>query len=411
MYPPEVQRRYAKHAFGIGVNEDYTTFATFQLTYEILDDRNTFLGIANRLERAYQAMEAQAKDEYVDFVMSYGSESESDAGTRTRQTTLSFAPRAKAPARPLLVWPEFDDTVFRTENQPPKEDAVKKLFNLSYALVEEFLLRDLYSRAPTRIISWDVTFELLGKTMEDILSDGEQNGLAIIFDEYSRVLNFAFVDHERPDHWKRMHYYLRERCDYLGVDPNIVEVGYSDLGDENVKDRTAHWFPKIWPNAKDAPLKDIFHAVKMVTGPLSVRGKGSDLHANFCRDLSAVVLRFEEESLRLAVEAFCSMYPDKSPEIARVQVQKLDRWKKKMYNYTVPIEEAVQNCNRLWDDLSSVKTIVWQSKPSNKFQHKSMRVTFFRLFKTSAGVARKKSRILLSYSKGGAIETPSRHGR
>jgi hypothetical protein len=53
-------------------------------------------------------------------------------------------------------------------------------------------------------------------------------------------------------------YNLRQRCETFGGAEdaaNVVEYSYSDLGDENVKDRKDHWFLKVWPNAKDASVQ------------------------------------------------------------------------------------------------------------------------------------------------------------
>ena len=151
------------------------------------------------------------------------------------------------------------------------------------------MLRDLFSRLPRKIISWDVTFELVGKMMEDSLMGTALDGCAVVYDMYGRILSFNFVKSESQTHWKQIMYNLRKRCEKLGgADAaNVVEYGYSDLGDENVKDRKDHWFLKVWPAAKDAPFKDLFHAMKMVCGPNSVRGTSNDLHANFCRNLSS----------------------------------------------------------------------------------------------------------------------------
>jgi hypothetical protein len=204
------------------------------------------------------------------------------------------------------------------ENGPPKEDAINKLFMLYFDIVEEELLRDLFSWLPTKIISWDVTFELVGKTMEDSLVGTALEGCDVVYDRCGRILSFNFVKSESQTHWKQIMYNLRKRREKLGgaEAAKIVEHGFSDLGDENVKDRKDYWFLKVWPAAKDAPFKDLFHAMKMVCGPNSVRGTSNDLHANFCRDLSSCVLRFEEESICLAVQEYIVLYPTNDPQRA-----------------------------------------------------------------------------------------------
>jgi hypothetical protein len=218
-------------------------------------------------------------------------------------------------------------------------------------------MRDIFIRLPTQIIRRDVTFELVGKTMDDSLVLGTNlEGCTVVYGMYGRILSFKS---ESQTHWKQIMLNLRLRCEkFGGADAaNIVEHGYSDLGDENVKDRKDHWFLKVWPAAKDAPSKDLFHAMKMVCGPQSVRGSSSDLHANFCRDLSSCVLRFEEESIRLAVREHLVLLPAMNPQQARSSVKE-SKWKKKMHNFTAPKEEASRDCRLLWSKLKAEDSFI-----------------------------------------------------
>lgn len=218
--------------------------------------------------------------------------------------------------------------------------------------VAPFLRRDLYSRPPTEIISWDGTYAIAGITIDDILCEGEQNCLIIIYDKYSRVLIYGFVDNEQPLHWQRLHYLLRKRAEKLGPEyVNRVKFGYSDICCEGLKDRRDHWFVKMWPSVETAPFKDMFHAHKMVTGPTSVRGATHDLHANFCRALSAATLQFTEASIKLGVEQYCAKNPGIQAEQARLSVVQENEWRKKMYNFTVPKLESSSQCRTLWAKL------------------------------------------------------------
>ena len=67
-----MQRRYLQHACGLGVNADFSYLATSALTWEILDDRNTYKSIQDILARYYETIETNAKEDYVDFVVQYG---------------------------------------------------------------------------------------------------------------------------------------------------------------------------------------------------------------------------------------------------------------------------------------------------------------------------------------------------
>ena len=128
--------------------------------------------------------------------------------------------------------------------------------------------------------------------MGDIYSDDDQNVLGIVFGEYGHILFYGFIKSECPIVWQRMMYFIRRRCERKGHScVDAVHWGYTNLCCENHKDRFAHWwFTEMWPNVKEAPFKDIFHAFKMVTA--STPGSSHELHVNFCRCLSGAVLQF-----------------------------------------------------------------------------------------------------------------------
>ena len=354
MYPLEVRRKYKAVASGIGTNNDKHTIATQALSMELLDDRNTFANVAARLWRHFEIVWLQARDRFTDFVIAHGR----DPITRSDLRQGFFVSggggaRTEDAARAVPAWPDLSEDVFAGENAPPKENAIEALFYIEYNIVKPFLLRDLFSRLPTPFISWDATFEIAGRTMTDILADGgTQKAIAIIYDQYGRVLTYGFIDSEKPLHWKRLMYFLRQRCERRGPQhANVVRYGGSDLCCENCNDRSAHWFVESWPKATEAPFRDIFHAIKMVTGPKSVRGTSHDLHANFCRELSSQVLLFEEESIGKAIDLYRQENPEVWRDRARKEVLRDAKWRKKMYNYTTPITLAVRGCRELWNEL------------------------------------------------------------
>lgn len=361
-YPESVRRRYNRFVSGIGTNTDGTTFASRALIYEILDDRNSFSTVAARLQRNYEENWTASREAYIDFVIEHGKPA-ANAGI-----ARYFAQPGTTTAAASVIWPDLRKDEFAVENSPPKEDAIETLFYIVFEEVRPFLLRDLYSRLPTPIIAWDGTYKLAGLTINDILSEEEQNVLLVIYDQYGRVLNYGFGDTEQPLHWQRLHYLLRKRCEKHGPQHvNHVRFGYSDLCCEGLNDRADHWFVKMWPSVLTAPLKDMFHAHKMVTGPGSVRGSGHDLHANFCRDLSAATLQFTEESIRLAVAQYCAQNPEVLPDRARESVMLEKSWRKKMYNFTTPTAEAASKCRALWAKLKvDEEKLRQETEKSNK---------------------------------------------
>jgi hypothetical protein len=127
--------------------------------------------------------------------------------------------------RSLLVWPLLVEVVFCSKNGLLKEDGINKLFNLYFDIVEEELLRDLLSRLPMQIIAWDITFKLVGKTMDASLVGMSLEGCAAIYDMYDCIVSFVFVKSESATHWKQIMYNLCRRCEkFGGADAaNVVE--------------------------------------------------------------------------------------------------------------------------------------------------------------------------------------------
>jgi hypothetical protein len=115
----------------------------------------------------------------------------------------------------------------------------------------------------------------------------------------------------------------------------------------------------MFPNVKVAPRKDIFHALKMVTE--ATRGPSHDLHRRFVRDLSKAVLGFAEESAVKAVKELQQENPNLTPHEAKEEVLSSKKWKKKMYNYTIPIEKAAKNIQKCYarvkQDSKKLQTI------------------------------------------------------
>ena len=336
-YPMEVRRKYSRFIVGIGVNDNGTTWASPDLVHDIIDDRTYFADIEAKLESKHQRFSKMAKEAYYDFVEQHGK-------NPTRQITITEAlqqadSRGQS-ATESELWPDFDESIFRAEFGPPKEDAIETLFWVAFEMVQPYMLRDLHSRLPGKILSWDGTFKQASRTMSDLF-DTNHNCLGLVFGEFGHIIAYAFLDNESQENWKRLLYGIRKHCQNAGYS-HLMEVrhAYTDLCCEGHEDRTKHWFAKMFPNAQFAPIKDMFHATKMVTD--NTRGTSHPLHEDFCRDLSACVLKFTESSIGNAVDELLQEQPSLTREEARRTVLSTKKWKKKMYNYTGPIEEAAE---------------------------------------------------------------------
>ena len=175
-----MKQRYSKYVDGIGINADGTTFAGPDLIADILDDRNSFARIASDLEKQFQRRLVEAENDYKEFVRVHGANTKS-----MMSNTISAASAVnQVPTIPQVMWPAFDSDKFRKEFGPPKEDAIENLFFIAFKRIKPFLLRDLCSRLPDRIIAWDGTFSIAKKTMSDLLSEEDPDALGIIYDEY-----------------------------------------------------------------------------------------------------------------------------------------------------------------------------------------------------------------------------------
>lgn len=150
-----------------------------------------------------------------------------------------------------------------------------------------------------------------------------------------------------------------------------MRFGYFDLCCENGIDRTAHWFVRAWPNVTHAPMKDLFHATKMVTGPLSVRGPTHDLHTNFCQQLSLANLQFTEDSIRAAVTECGNECPEIPSDRLRHEVVRTKRFKKKMYNFTPEIDVAALETETVWARLKREDEMLRQEAAASNVKYQS----------------------------------------
>ena len=366
-YPTEVQACYSKYLQGIGMNNDNVTFAAADLIADILDDRNTFARIEDDLASEFERLQEDAEESHKRFVKLHG-ENPSRASGRGNLDAFLASGSLRPPT--MVVWPSFDRDAFQKEHGPPKEDATESLYFIAFERIKPFLIRDECSRLPDRIVSWDGTFSLAKKTMGDLLCDEEPNVIALFYDEYGRVLFHGFAGSEAPIHWQRINYFVRSRCERAGLAKvhGVVDA-YSDLCCENFDDRKQHWIVNIWPSITEAPKKDLFHAMQMVTG--GTRGVSNQLHANFCSDLTCSALKFTEGSICKAVDCFQAQNPSFPREAARREVLSGEVWRKKMYNFTAPVNETEAAVLQVFAKLEEDDAALQQQAASSNKSHQT----------------------------------------
>ncbi len=356
LFPPSVRAKYEQFVNGIGLNEDYTTFASMSLVHQLLDDQKTLVQLAGELSGAHDTQRLMAEMTYVNFVKTHGL-------IESRQTTITaYFPSAKATNEETsaqtssskeqqALWPRFDRAAFDKEYGPPKDDAVETLYWIAFKMVRPYLMRDLLSRTPGRGLSWDGTYQLAKKTMSDLLTGETSNVLCIMWGEYGHVISYAWAKQETPKNWQRMHWNLKKRCDKIGNGATqAVVYGYSDLCCEGWNDVTKHWFPQIWPNVKSAPKRDMFHALKMVTD--ATFGNKHPLHNKFCADLAQTVLPYSEASIKQVLPLVKKENPAFTEETCReVALKSGSKWKTKLKRYVVERNEGDADVRALYRQL------------------------------------------------------------
>jgi hypothetical protein len=139
----------------------------------------------------------------------------------------------------------------------------------------------------------------LAKKLIDVPELDSVEVVLLLFGKYGDIQTFAFADSESPQNWQRLHYFLRKRCEKkVAKELNDVAYGYDDLGLANLNYPglanlnypRQHWFAKVWPSIRRAPLKDIFHGVLLATR--STHGESHPMNEWFSREHTSCLLCF-----------------------------------------------------------------------------------------------------------------------
>jgi hypothetical protein len=319
-YPDDVRRWYGEYVTGLGVSTDGTTLALPGLCWTILDDHQTFSGIAERLKEQAENRFVTAKQRYHFFVEQYGIEKQKDINETLenlfgRKVTTNNQPQRQQ--RPHKVWPAFDDIMYKKLWGTIGEAAVQTLFHTAHDIIRPYLDRVLKTYMPGQIVSWDGTFSFAKRMMYDLLSEETPGAIIMLWGEYGHIVFWAIAEDETQHHIKCINYFVHERARAAGKEDE-TKWAYSDVCCENFNNRKEHWFAKLWPAATEAPFKDPFHGIKMVCD--STVGPSHDLNNNFAAGMSNAVFGFKEKSIRDAVKDLKSKNQIYNPQEARAEV-------------------------------------------------------------------------------------------
>jgi hypothetical protein len=200
-----------------------------------------------------------------------------DAFNRSLDSIISSYVRFTKCQPSDIPWPDISMESFRNVFSPPKIKKLIQIFHNAFDLIFPYLQRDLFSRVPGKSIKMDGTFQFLKKTRNDEQSSGKNTCLNVVWGEYGHVLSWAFDSSENAECFQRLNFYLRKRCEILGESPKNVRAAFSDTCCQGLKNPEDHWITDIWPGCKRAPHKDIFHALKKISGATQPHHESSPL--------------------------------------------------------------------------------------------------------------------------------------
>jgi hypothetical protein len=97
-----------------------------------------------------------------------------------------------------------------------------------------------------------------------------------------------------------------------------VVAGYDDLGSGNFNNPRDHWFAKIWPKVEQAPRKDTWQGVTLVTR--LANGASHPLNDGFSKELTHCLFWFAWSSIIQASTEYLKEVPNATPEVAHLDV-------------------------------------------------------------------------------------------
>jgi hypothetical protein len=290
-YPTMVRNQYGAYLWRKEDKEAHNEeLFCEELCSRVLDDRTLFSQLATELAENYDRYKARAIRDYVTFQMS-------ECGSQTECIWPDFAVPAVS-GKSASTASHFDK-----DFQPPGTKKIKTIFDEVYRLVEPYLLREHYYRPVGKVISWDATFDFMSKTMNDIFCDADLDSMNITQGQWGHILFFGFMEGEKRKNNMRIHYILRKRMETLYDMSKVMEVqvGISDVCCEQMKEPQKHWFQQLWPGAISWPRKDMFHAMKLVTGSLNQDG---ELYWSFRTAFNSICMKYDQERQKVVAKYY-----------------------------------------------------------------------------------------------------------
>jgi hypothetical protein len=346
-YPEEVCERY-EHVITPVSDDGGSTMISPGLCEKLLYDQGTFEGFARQLQNSLDLRRRSAEKDYYQFVWTEVQK------MRERSKPAQMSDEC-FDAYKSLQWPRFDSEPIEETFKMPCGATCQRIFHEAYDKIEDYLLHDLFSRRPGKILRWDGTFAIMKKTMDAPPTEATNDALVKILGEYGHLLTWAFTEAEDDEVVQRLLYFLKMRAFRLGGQPAVDEViaAYTDTCCQGRLDPESHFLTSLFPMCKRAPLKDVFHGVKGILNETT--GFGHPLYESLRKGLWKAVFKWDEESVQEALAHFKQKDKD-GQQLADICARDImfekKEYRESMYNYiNEHATEVERDVRKLYKDI------------------------------------------------------------
>lgn len=250
----------------------------------LMDDKINFSELATHLERRYDRLETLSLsafgrfiDEQTVKVLQSGNILRglvSDSKTGSAQESAIWRAKVHMKWEPLV--PGELHAIFKPLTAP----MLTRLFDKAYTWLEPYFLRDLFSWEAGQILRWDGQYKVAAKIKNDPELGDEANALLLCMGEWGQILSGVFCNSEDDKNVQRMLFIVRQwLMKFHGGQAAVdkIVMAYTDVCCKGLKDPEMHWIQHLFRNIPRAPLKDIFHTMKLVMDAPSTAGAGHPL--------------------------------------------------------------------------------------------------------------------------------------